>query len=105
MLSSQWLRVSCSLLLYSRASLLDSPAFAQCPEYTQILACAAKLQCQALCRINTEGVIWQVKTLFKGHRELILGFNTFLPKVTRSCPALRCPALPPAVLLSKSLTA
>ncbi len=34
-----------------------------------------------LCRINTEGVIRRVKTLFKGHRELILGFNTFLPQV------------------------
>eukprot|EP00884_Botryococcus_braunii_P021579 jgi/Botrbrau1/8104/Bobra.0230s0027.1 len=31
-------------------------------------------------RINTEGVIDKVKQLFKGHRELILGFNTFLPK-------------------------
>lgn len=33
------------------------------------------------CRITTEGVIEQVKSLFRGHRELILGFNTFLPKV------------------------
>ena len=33
------------------------------------------------CRINTEGVIHQVKMLFHGHIELILGFNTFLPKV------------------------
>ena len=33
-------------------------------------------------RINTEGVIEQVKSLFKGNRELILGFNTFLPKVS-----------------------
>ncbi|KAG1680591.1 hypothetical protein FOA52_015039 [Chlamydomonas sp. UWO 241] len=31
-------------------------------------------------RIDTAGVIKRVKTLFKGHRELILGFNTFLPK-------------------------
>ncbi|KAK9865821.1 hypothetical protein WJX84_003538 [Apatococcus fuscideae] len=31
-------------------------------------------------RINTEGVIERVKELFAGHRELILGFNTFLPK-------------------------
>ncbi|KAG1666398.1 hypothetical protein FOA52_006507 [Chlamydomonas sp. UWO 241] len=31
-------------------------------------------------RINTAGVIKRVKALFKGHRELILGFNTFLPK-------------------------
>jgi hypothetical protein len=34
-----------------------------------------------LRRINTEGVIKRVKSLFKGHRELILGFNTFLPQV------------------------
>lgn len=31
-------------------------------------------------RIDTGGVIARVKELFKGHRELILGFNTFLPK-------------------------
>jgi hypothetical protein len=32
-------------------------------------------------RIDTTGVIEKVKDLFKGHPELILGFNTFLPKV------------------------
>lgn len=32
------------------------------------------------CRIDTAGVIGRVKELFKGHRDLILGFNTFLPK-------------------------
>lgn len=32
-------------------------------------------------RIDTPGVVARVKTLFKGDRELILGFNTFLPKV------------------------
>lgn len=37
----------------------------------------------ALRRIDTAGVIIRVKNLFKGHRELILGFNTFLPKVRR----------------------
>ncbi|KAJ8773731.1 hypothetical protein K2173_006381 [Erythroxylum novogranatense] len=31
-------------------------------------------------RIDTAGVIARVKDLFKGHRSLILGFNTFLPK-------------------------
>lgn len=31
-------------------------------------------------RIDTTGVIARVKDLFKGHRDLILGFNTFLPK-------------------------
>ncbi|KAL2519477.1 Paired amphipathic helix protein Sin3-like 4 [Abeliophyllum distichum] len=31
-------------------------------------------------RIDTAGVIVRVKELFKGHRDLILGFNTFLPK-------------------------
>ncbi|XP_038713582.1 paired amphipathic helix protein Sin3-like 4 isoform X4 [Tripterygium wilfordii] len=31
-------------------------------------------------RVDTTGVIARVKELFKGHRELILGFNTFLPK-------------------------
>lgn len=33
-----------------------------------------------LCRIDTAGVIARVKELFEGHRDLILGFNTFLPK-------------------------
>ncbi|OIV94540.1 hypothetical protein TanjilG_25602 [Lupinus angustifolius] len=31
-------------------------------------------------RIDTTDVITRVKELFKGHRDLILGFNTFLPK-------------------------
>ncbi|KAL5569842.1 hypothetical protein UlMin_026417 [Ulmus minor] len=31
-------------------------------------------------RIDTTGVMRRVKELFKGHRDLILGFNTFLPK-------------------------
>ncbi|CAA0823407.1 Paired amphipathic helix protein Sin3-like 2 [Striga hermonthica] len=31
-------------------------------------------------RIDTAGVIGRVKELFKGHPNLILGFNTFLPK-------------------------
>ncbi|KAI8473859.1 MAG: hypothetical protein J3K34DRAFT_391529 [Monoraphidium minutum] len=30
--------------------------------------------------IDTAGVIQRVKDLFRGHKELILGFNTFLPK-------------------------
>lgn len=35
----------------------------------------------SLRSIDTTGVIEKVKDLFKGHPELILGFNTFLPKV------------------------
>lgn len=31
-------------------------------------------------RIDTSGVILRVKELFKGNRDLILGFNTFLPE-------------------------
>jgi len=31
------------------------------------------------CRIDTPGVISRVSNLFKGHPELIVGFNTFLP--------------------------
>lgn len=31
--------------------------------------------------IDTYGVIQRVKQLFKGNRNLIIGFNTFLPKV------------------------
>lgn len=33
-----------------------------------------------MVRIDTAGVIERVKELFKGHKDLILGFNTFLPK-------------------------
>jgi paired amphipathic helix protein Sin3a len=32
------------------------------------------------CRTDTNGVIMRVKELFKGNRDLILGFNNFLPK-------------------------
>lgn len=32
-----------------------------------------------VCSIDTPGVISRVSTLFKGHPELIVGFNTFLP--------------------------
>lgn len=32
-----------------------------------------------LCSIDTPGVIARVSNLFKGHPELIVGFNTFLP--------------------------
>ncbi|XP_020975344.1 paired amphipathic helix protein Sin3-like 2 isoform X1 [Arachis ipaensis] len=31
-------------------------------------------------RTDTDGVVARVKKLFKGHRNLIVGFNTFLPK-------------------------
>jgi paired amphipathic helix protein Sin3a len=31
-------------------------------------------------KVDTAGVITRVKELFKGHRKLILGFNTFLPR-------------------------
>ena len=31
--------------------------------------------------IDTHGVIRKVKNLFKGNRNLIFGFNTFLPRV------------------------
>lgn len=32
-----------------------------------------------VCRIDTEGVIKRVKTLFRGNKSLVLGFNQFLP--------------------------
>jgi hypothetical protein len=34
----------------------------------------------SFCRTDTSGVIVRVKELFKGHNNLIFGFNTFLPK-------------------------
>ena len=36
--------------------------------------------CWSGCRIDTSGVIVKVKELFRGERDLILGFNAFLPK-------------------------
>lgn len=46
--------------------------------------------------IDTTGVIEKVKDLFKGHPELILGFNTFLPKVRPSAAStLTSPGLHP----------
>lgn len=35
--------------------------------------------------IDTYGVIQRVKQLFKGNKNLIIGFNTFLPKVLYIC--------------------
>lgn len=35
---------------------------------------------RSFCRTDTTGVIARVKELFKGHNNLIFGFNTFLPK-------------------------
>jgi hypothetical protein len=49
--------------------------------------------------IDTPGVIDRVLNLFFGHRELILGFNTFLVRPTRRParrPAAQRPALHPA---------
>lgn len=43
-------------------------------------SCSPQSRC-IRCRVDTAGVIVRVKELFAGHRELILGFNTFLPKV------------------------
>eukprot|EP00252_Welwitschia_mirabilis_P014418 TRINITY_DN3168_c0_g1_i2.p1 TRINITY_DN3168_c0_g1~~TRINITY_DN3168_c0_g1_i2.p1 ORF type:complete len:1345 (-),score=339.72 TRINITY_DN3168_c0_g1_i2:26-4060(-) len=47
-------------------------------------------------RVDTAGVIARVKDLFKGHRSLILGFNTFLPKgyeitLPEECPPKKQP--------------
>jgi len=44
--------------------------------YNQFLEIMKEFKSQA---IDTEGVIKRVKTLFKGNRNLILGFNQFLP--------------------------
>ncbi|XP_051132564.1 paired amphipathic helix protein Sin3-like 3 isoform X2 [Andrographis paniculata] len=38
-------------------------------------------------RINTAAVMSKVKELFKGHRDLILGFNAFLPKGCEISPS------------------
>jgi paired amphipathic helix protein Sin3a len=57
--------------------------------YNQFLEIMKEFKAQT---INTEGVIKRVTTLFQGHRELILGFNQFLPpgyKITD-------PTVPPA---------
>lgn len=44
--------------------------------------------------IDTTGVIEKVKDLFKGHPELILGFNTFLPKVLLAAASPAAASLP-----------
>ena len=52
-----------------------------------LCACMRKLQFLLLsvhffpcdCSIDTPGVIGRVSNLFKGHPDLIVGFNTFLP--------------------------
>ena len=41
--------------------------------------CVCLVSCW-VCRVNTDGVIEKVKELFKGYDDLLLGFNTFLPK-------------------------
>ncbi|CAM6050362.1 unnamed protein product, partial [Sphagnum compactum] len=46
-------------------------------KYEEFLATMKDFKAQ---RIDTAGVIERVKELFQGHRELILGFNTFLPE-------------------------
>ncbi|KAI3700228.1 hypothetical protein L2E82_44849 [Cichorium intybus] len=46
-------------------------------KYAEFLDIMKDLKAQ---RVDTTGVIARVKELFKGHRKLILGFNTFLPK-------------------------
>ncbi|KAL3647193.1 Paired amphipathic helix protein Sin3-like 3 [Castilleja foliolosa] len=38
------------------------------------------MNCFTAQRIDTPGVVMRVKELFKGHRDLIMGFNVFLPK-------------------------
>lgn len=56
--------------------------------------CLLSTQSQA---IDTEGVIRRVKTLFKGHRSLILGFNLFLPpgyKIDLDAPSSADPGSP-----------
>ena len=60
---------------------------------------APMVMAQLLRRINTEGVIKRVKTLFKGHRELILGFNTFLPQVRGQPIGLGGSPVQPALLV------
>lgn len=49
--------------------------------------------------IDTTGVIEKVKDLFKGHPELILGFNTFLPKVPAAAAMRPLPPPPCAARL------
>ena len=51
-------------------------------ECASIVSSSRPLSCclSSMRRVDTAGVIVKVKELFKGHRELILGFNTFLPK-------------------------
>uniref|UniRef100_A0A6B2LGF6 Histone deacetylase interacting domain-containing protein n=1 Tax=Arcella intermedia TaxID=1963864 RepID=A0A6B2LGF6_9EUKA len=51
--------------------------------YTQFLDIMKEFKAQT---INTPGVIARVKQLFQGHKDLILGFNSFLPAGYRITP-------------------
>jgi Paired amphipathic helix repeat len=57
------------------------PSRAETPAYSIPLYRLLTPNPRPRCRIDTTGVIEKVKDLFRGHPELILGFNTFLPKV------------------------
>lgn len=46
--------------------------------------------------IDTYGVIQRVKQLFKGNKNLIIGFNTFLPKARTLPSAQGSVCIPPA---------
>ena len=47
-----------------------------------------------VCRIDTAGVIQRLKELFKSHRDLIEGFNFFLPSLEVRTPQPARPIKP-----------
>lgn len=47
-----------------------------------------------MCRIDTAGVIERLKELFKSHRDLIEGFNIFLPSLEVRTPQPARPMKP-----------
>lgn len=57
------------------------PAVELMNQVTQVLRLPSSflLPCRVSLSIDTPGVISRVSQLFKGHPDLIMGFNTFLP--------------------------
>ena len=72
-------------------------------------SCLKICQINILYSIDTPGVINRVSVLFKGHPDLIVGFNTFLPpgykiEVANNQLSVRQPDLPVMPLSNLGLT-
>ncbi|XP_010480637.1 PREDICTED: paired amphipathic helix protein Sin3-like 4 [Camelina sativa] len=66
---------SCSALAYLKT--VKYTFRYQCEKYDEFLEILTDYSCR---RVDFLGVIRRLKELFKGHQELLVGFNTFMPK-------------------------